>query len=130
MGMPVQLENSRREFMESYHHLGAHSKTLQPTMPARDTWNEQERETYIRCHLPVKESILQEWHELEAGGRLSAGFACDPATFQRAKRKKRPFFGFPLLLLFVLADRAICIGGTAVPTNEIANYDFWYRQND
>ena len=33
----VLVEN----FMESYHHLGAHAKTLQPLMPARDTWNER-----------------------------------------------------------------------------------------
>jgi phenylpropionate dioxygenase-like ring-hydroxylating dioxygenase large terminal subunit len=30
-------------FMESYHHAGAHSKTLQPMMPARDTWTEEEK---------------------------------------------------------------------------------------
>lgn len=38
----VLVEN----FMESYHHLGIHHRTLQPMMPARDTWTEQERRHY------------------------------------------------------------------------------------
>ncbi len=47
----VMVEN----FMESYHHAGAHAKTLQQVMPARDTWTEEERPHHIRCHLPYKE---------------------------------------------------------------------------
>jgi phenylpropionate dioxygenase-like ring-hydroxylating dioxygenase large terminal subunit len=43
-------------FMESYHHLGIHHTTLQPMMPARDTWTEQERRQYIRAHLPYREA--------------------------------------------------------------------------
>jgi phenylpropionate dioxygenase-like ring-hydroxylating dioxygenase large terminal subunit len=39
-------------FMESYHHAGTHIKTLQPIMPARGTWTEDEKADYIRCHLP------------------------------------------------------------------------------
>jgi len=99
----VLVEN----FMESYHHLGAHSKTLQPLMPARDTWNEQERETYIRCHLPIKESILQEWRQIEAAGGHPYGF---PAIKELAERKKREtglFLVYPCFLSFVLADRVI-----------------------
>jgi phenylpropionate dioxygenase-like ring-hydroxylating dioxygenase large terminal subunit len=52
----VLVEN----FMESYHHLGIHHKTLQPMMPARDTWSEQERRHYVRAHLPYKESVVAE----------------------------------------------------------------------
>jgi len=39
----VLVEN----FMESYHHLGIHHKTLQPMMPARNTWTERERRRYV-----------------------------------------------------------------------------------
>ena len=49
----VLVEN----FMEGYHHLGAHCKTLQPLMPARDTWTEAERGHSIRVNLPFKESV-------------------------------------------------------------------------
>ena len=51
----VLVEN----FMESYHHLGIHHKTLQPMMPARDTWTEQERRHYVRSHLPYKDSVRE-----------------------------------------------------------------------
>lgn len=44
----VLVEN----FMESYHHVGAHAHTLQPIMPGRDTWTEEERAHHVRCHLP------------------------------------------------------------------------------
>jgi phenylpropionate dioxygenase-like ring-hydroxylating dioxygenase large terminal subunit len=49
----VLVEN----FMESYHHLGIHHQTLQPSMPARTTWTEQERRHYLRAHLPYKEAV-------------------------------------------------------------------------
>ena len=58
----VLVEN----FMESYHHLGIHHKTLQPMMPARDTWTEQERRHYIRAHLPYKESVREEYRALRS----------------------------------------------------------------
>jgi len=95
-------------------------------MPARDTWNEQERETYIRCHLPVKESILQEWHELEAGGGYPHGFPAIPQLFREQKERSGPFSAFPCFLLFVLADRVIWyrVEPLGPQPNEIANYDF------
>lgn len=63
----VLVEN----FMESYHHLGIHHKTLQPLMPARDTWTEQERRRYVRAHLPYKESVRDEWKAFEERGDFS-----------------------------------------------------------
>ena len=56
-------------FMESYHHAGAHSKTLQPMMPARDTWTEEEKPSHIRCHLPMKNALRDEIKALEAEGK-------------------------------------------------------------
>ncbi len=46
----VLVEN----FMEAYHHLGTHCKTLQPLMPARDTWTAAERAHSMRVNLPFK----------------------------------------------------------------------------
>ena len=63
----VLVEN----FMESYHHLGIHHKTLQPMMPARDTWTEQERRHYVRSHLPYKDSVREDYREFEAKGDFS-----------------------------------------------------------
>ncbi|MEM0969137.1 MAG: aromatic ring-hydroxylating dioxygenase subunit alpha, partial [Verrucomicrobiota bacterium] len=52
--IPCNWKVLTENFMESYHHLGAHAKTLQPTMHAKDTWTEEEKAHYIRCHLPYK----------------------------------------------------------------------------
>jgi phenylpropionate dioxygenase-like ring-hydroxylating dioxygenase large terminal subunit len=46
-------------FMESYHHVGAHAHTLQPIMPGRGTWTEEERAHYVRCHLPYGEKSAE-----------------------------------------------------------------------
>ena len=63
----VLVEN----FMESYHHLGIHHKTLQPMMPARDTWTEEERRFYIRSHLPYKDSARDDYEAFAARGDFS-----------------------------------------------------------
>ncbi len=66
-------------FMESYHHLGIHHKTLQPLMPARDTWTEQERSHYVRCHLPYKDSVRDEFLAFVEKGDFSASLQPLPA---------------------------------------------------
>ena len=56
---PFNWKVLAENFMESYHHLGIHHKSLQPMMPARDTWTEQERRHYVRSRLlPYKEFRL------------------------------------------------------------------------
>ncbi len=47
----VLVEN----FMECYHHLGAHSETLQPFLPAKAGWTSPERLHSIRLNLPIKD---------------------------------------------------------------------------
>ncbi len=63
VGLPFNWKVLVENFMESYHHLGAHAKTLQPMMPARDTWNEQERALFMRCHIPYKPAALDELNQ-------------------------------------------------------------------
>lgn len=99
----VLVEN----FMESYHHLGAHSKTLQPLMPARDTWNERERELYIRCHLPFKESLVTDWERQETEGAHPFGFPTIQSLDLQKKRESGLFMIFPHFLIFVLPDRIV-----------------------
>ncbi|MGH8047702.1 MAG: aromatic ring-hydroxylating oxygenase subunit alpha [Chthoniobacterales bacterium] len=95
----VLVEN----FMESYHHLGAHSKTLQPMMPARDTWNEEERELYVRCHLPFKDSVLDELHARQH----PFGFPTINALDDMKKKESGLFLIHPCFLAFVLPDRLV-----------------------
>jgi nitrite reductase/ring-hydroxylating ferredoxin subunit len=44
----VLVEN----FMEPYHHAGAHHRLFQPLMPAQGCWTEAEAGHYTVCHLP------------------------------------------------------------------------------
>ena len=62
----VLVEN----FMESYHHLGAHRKTLQLLMPAKNTWTEEEHRRFVHGHLPYTEE-----HRKAIGASIVAGDA-------------------------------------------------------
>lgn len=51
----VLVEN----FMECYHHLGAHRKTLEPFLPAKGCWTEPFDPTFSAMHLPLKEAMRE-----------------------------------------------------------------------
>jgi phenylpropionate dioxygenase-like ring-hydroxylating dioxygenase large terminal subunit len=89
----VLVEN----FSECYHHIGTHSKSLQPLMPAKETWTEEERATYIREHLPLKQSVLQ---ELEAAIAAGAEFPIIDGLDARKRSEWGLFIGYPSMLLF------------------------------
>lgn len=93
----VLVEN----FMEPYHHLGAHCKTLQPLMPAKHTWTDAERSHSIRVNLPFQEGI-------ETSG--DADFPAIPTLPAEHRRQMSAYLGQPSFLLFNGPDRV-----------------FWYR---
>lgn len=92
----VLVEN----FMEGYHHLGAHCKTLQPLMPAKNTWTETERAHSVRVNLPFKTE--------QASGE--ADFEPIPTLAAEHLQQMAVFLGQPSFLLFTGPDRL-----------------FWYR---
>jgi phenylpropionate dioxygenase-like ring-hydroxylating dioxygenase large terminal subunit len=96
----VLVEN----FMESYHHLGAHAKTLQPMMPARDTWTGEERETFISAHLPFKESVLE---GMKSVNEHPFGFPTIEALDAEKKMESGLFLVYPHFLVFVMPDRIV-----------------------
>ncbi len=99
----VLVEN----FMESYHHLGIHHKTLQPMMPARDTWTEPEHRRYVRAHLPYKDSLREELRERERGGDWSSGFPTIASLNETQKTEWGLFLIHPNCLLATAPDRVI-----------------------
>lgn len=99
----VLVEN----FMESYHHLGAHAKTLQPLMPAHDTWTEQERAGYVRCHLPFRETLFEGWREMEECGGNPFGFPTIRGISAPKQLESGLFLIHPCFLSFVLPDRVV-----------------------
>lgn len=94
-------------FMESYHHLGIHHKTLQPMMPARDTWTEQEREHYVRAHLPYKQSVRDALREAEDRGDFSRALPPLPGLSDGQKAEWGLHLIHPTFLLATAPDRVI-----------------------
>jgi phenylpropionate dioxygenase-like ring-hydroxylating dioxygenase large terminal subunit len=99
----VLVEN----FMESYHHLGIHHKTLQPMMPARDTWTEQERRHYVRAHLPYKDSVREDYLAFETRGDFSENLPPVPGATDQQKSEWGLFLIHPTCLLATAPDRLI-----------------------
>jgi phenylpropionate dioxygenase-like ring-hydroxylating dioxygenase large terminal subunit len=99
----VLVEN----FMESYHHLGIHHKTLQPMMPARDTWTERERRSYVRSHLPYKDSVREEYRAFETRGDFSTAMPPLPGLSDLQKSEWGLFLIPPTFLLATAPDRVI-----------------------
>lgn len=91
-------------FMESYHHVGAHVTTLQPMMPARDTWAEEERQHYIRCHLPYGAKERTAISSTEAAGGAREIFPLIPGLDERSRFEWGLTLGFPNWLLAYVPD--------------------------
>ncbi len=104
---PFNWKVLAENFMESYHHLGIHHKTLQPMMPARDTWTEGERRRYVRAHLPYKEAVREEYRAFEARGDFSAAPPPFPGLDARQKSEWGLFLIHPTFLLATAPDRVI-----------------------
>ena len=104
---PFNWKVLAENFMESYHHLGAHSKTLQPMMPARNTWNEEERAAYIRAHLPVKPTKREEMLQAEARGELVHGMPTIETLPPELRYEWHLFLIYPLMLVSANPDRLI-----------------------
>lgn len=104
---PFNWKVLTENFMESYHHAGAHSKTLQPMMPARDTWNEEERAHYIRCHLPFKEALRDEIRRAEASGEQWDVFPPRPGLEGEDRFEWGLILGFPIFTFLLTPDSAV-----------------------
>lgn len=99
----VLVEN----FMESYRHAGAHRKTLQLLMPARDTWTEEERPHYVRCHLPYRESVREEIRSAEASGGHFGPFPAVAGLGERERNEWGLILGFPTFLVATAPDSLV-----------------------
>lgn len=52
--LDINWKNMIENWMEPYHHMGIHVKTLQPMMPAKGCWTEEYHPRYTRAHLPYR----------------------------------------------------------------------------
>lgn len=105
----VLLEN----WSESYHHMGAHAKTLQPMMPAKGTWTEPEHPHFMRAHLPYKNSIKEQILAAASDDPLD-GFNPVPGIPPEDVTDWHLFSAYPCFAFVLLRDR--CIWYRFIPT--------------
>lgn len=94
-------------FMESYHHTGAHAQSLQPVMPARETWTEEERAHFIRCHLPFGEKERAAIARDEGEGQSHENFPVVSGLGGRDRLEWGLSLGFPHWLIAFAPDSVI-----------------------
>lgn len=104
---PFNWKVLAENFMESYHHMGAHAKTLQPMMPAKGTWNEEERPAYVRAHLPLKDALVAEIESALARGEHPHGFPKIESLSDELCKEWHLFLVHPLMLMSANPDRLI-----------------------
>jgi phenylpropionate dioxygenase-like ring-hydroxylating dioxygenase large terminal subunit len=99
----VMIEN----WMESYHHIGAHSKTLNPTMPGQNTWTEPEHPHYVHAHLPFKKRIKEEIEEKLKNSEPLPGFRAIPGLAPENYAEWGLYLGYPCFMILTTHDRVL-----------------------
>jgi phenylpropionate dioxygenase-like ring-hydroxylating dioxygenase large terminal subunit len=94
-------------WIESYHHVGTHLHTLNPMMPAQDTWVEPEDPHVIRCHLPYRDSVVDEIRAVERRGEHYPGFLPLPGLTPSERTEWSLCLGLPSFMFLVVRDRVI-----------------------
>lgn len=94
----ILLEN----FMEAYHHLGAHRKTLEPFLPAKGCWTEAEDPNFSAMHLPLRSDLVDTIRETGEAGTTMAPF---PGLTVEDYTEWWVYLGYPNFLLFTAPDR-------------------------
>jgi phenylpropionate dioxygenase-like ring-hydroxylating dioxygenase large terminal subunit len=94
----ILLEN----FMEAYHHMGAHMKTLEPFLPARGCWTEPYDPEFSCMHLPLKESMKM---QILSSGDPATPFPIFPGLELADCVEWGVYLGYPNFLLFSAPDR-------------------------
>lgn len=94
----VMVEN----WMESYHHIGAHARTLNVTMPGEKTWSEAEHPHFIKAHLPYTPAM----RAALAAGEVP-GFPPIEGLSDEQGHEWGLYLGHPCFMLLTTHDRVI-----------------------
>lgn len=102
----VMIEN----WMEPYHHIGIHSETIQPSMPARMTQTKPFQPHFFHCHLHFRKAIADEVRQAATENKALDGFTPIPGLAVEQQIEWGLFLGYPSLMILTARDRV-----------------FWYR---
>jgi phenylpropionate dioxygenase-like ring-hydroxylating dioxygenase large terminal subunit len=99
----IMVEN----WMESYHHLGAHSATLNPMMPGERTWTEKEHPYFARAHLPFTDAYKGDLQRVDETGKRLAGFAPISGLSDAQQSEWGLYLGYPCFMFLTMPDRVL-----------------------
>jgi phenylpropionate dioxygenase-like ring-hydroxylating dioxygenase large terminal subunit len=99
----VMIEN----WMESYHHIGAHSGTLNVTMPGQTTWSSPEHPHFIYAHLPFNEKARKAAQTALEGGEPLPGFPLIRDLSEQQHYEWHLFVGYPCFMFLAGNDRVL-----------------------
>ena len=99
----VMIEN----WMESYHHLGAHSATLNPVMPGDRTWTETEHPYFVRSHLPFTDAYKADLKRVDEAGKPLTGFSPIPGLSDAQESEWGLYLGYPCFMYLTMPDRVL-----------------------
>lgn len=94
----VLLEN----FMEAYHHMGAHRKTLEPFLPAKGCSTLPEDPDFSAMRLPLRPDMAE---AIRASGDAGTTMSVFPGLGVGDYTQWWVFLGYPTFLLFTAPDR-------------------------
>ena len=94
----ILLEN----FMEAYHHLGAHRKTLEPFLPAKGCSTIPEDPDFSAMRLPLRPDLVE---TIRATGEAGTTMTPFPGLGVDDYTEWWVFLGYPSCLLFAAPDR-------------------------
>ena len=99
----VMVEN----WLESYHHVGAHAATLNPLMPGERTWTEPEHPHFVHAHLPFTQTLKQDVRGVLAGERPEPGFRPVEGLTESQQLEWGLYVGHPTFMFLTMRDRVL-----------------------
>jgi phenylpropionate dioxygenase-like ring-hydroxylating dioxygenase large terminal subunit len=99
----VMIEN----WIESYHHLGAHVTTLNPMMPGQNTWIEPEHPHFVHAHLPFNEKLKAELRAKAARGEKTTAFRTVAGLSESEQSEWGLYIGYPTFMFLTMSDRIL-----------------------
>lgn len=89
-------------FMEPYHHAGAHHTIFQPNLPAQNCWTEPMGDNYLICHLPLSKGLQE---KVKMGEPQLVDFKIIDGLKPEDYLEWTVYLGAPTFLLFMAVDR-------------------------
>jgi len=105
--MGINWKNMIENWMEPYHHMGIHVKTLQPLMPATGCSTDAYHPHYTRAHLPYRKSLIDSMKAAEAKGEHFGSFPPIPNLPEAYKHEWTVHVGYPDYLMLTAPNCAL-----------------------